>query len=90
MTTMDKKKDYMKSYYEKNKERIIQYQKKYNTMNKAQIKEYQQKYSKQEEVLQKKREYYQNNMKKETCPHCQKELSKSYLSYHIFKIHGEN
>lgn len=87
---MDKKKEYMKSYYEKNKDRILTYQKEYNTKNKSHIKEYQKEYSRKENVLQKKREYYQNTVKKETCPHCQKELSKSYLSYHIFKIHGKS
>ena len=91
MTSVVKKKEYMKSYYEKNKQRILDYQKKYNKKNIGHIKEYQKEYSKKEDVLKKKREYYQNNVKKEKepGPHCHKELSKSYLQYHIFKIHGK-
>lgn len=85
-----RKSEYMKSYYAKNKLRILEYQKKYNEVNKNKIQKYQQDYSKQDYVKQKKTLYYEKNIRKEkeSCPHCQKELSKSYLPFHIFKIHN--
>lgn len=67
--------EYKKEYYQRNKERILEYQKEYNKENYEKIKLYQKNYQKD---LKKK---------KVPCPYCHKYLTKSYLDYHIFKIH---
>lgn len=77
--------NYKKEYYQRNKDIILEYQKKYNKLNYNKRKEYQKKYHKKEEIIKKKQEYFK---KKEKCPHCYKELSHTYLSFHIFKFHS--
>lgn len=77
--------NYKKEYYQRNKERIIEYQKEYNKKNYEKRREYQKKYHQKEDIKRKKEEY---SKQKEKCPYCMKELSQTYISYHIFKFHS--
>ena len=68
-------------WYQNNKEKMAKHMKEYNQNNK-------------EKFAKQKKEYYQNNKDKYSqinkqkvrCPHCDKELSKSYLTSHIKKF----
>jgi hypothetical protein len=75
-----KKQEYMKSYYERNKEHRKSYQEEYNKMNKMKIKEYQ-------------RAYFQKRQEKKpdkvSCPVCFKFLSERYLKTHMNNIHHD-
>ena len=73
-----RKKNYMKTYYEKNKPKRIEYQQRYNKINQEKIKEYQRKY-----FSEKKQDFG-----KTQCPICFKFLTERYLKVHIKKYHN--
>ena len=62
----EKKKKYLKEYYQNNKEYQKEYQKKYRLENKEKISKEQKKYSleNKEKLKENKKEYYQNNKEK--------------------------
>ena len=86
-----------KEYYQNNKEKIAEYRQN----NKDKTKEYNYKYRQEhkDEMKKSKSKYYQEhkdkysqkNKQKVSCPYCDKELSKSYLTRHIKKsCKGQN
>ena len=74
------KKEYMKQYYQKNRERILQrtkeYKKQYRKDNIETIKEYQKQYCKnnKERISEQKKQYYQDNIEKA------KEYARQYVN----------
>jgi hypothetical protein len=79
-TASVKKQEYMKSYYQRNKEYRKSYQEEYNQKNKMKIKEYQKAY------FQKRQE---KKPEKVTCPVCVKFLSARYLKTHMNNVHQD-
>ena len=78
--TKEKRAEYNKAYYQKNKEQILEYQKEYNQENKEQIKEQKAEYNKEynkenkEQIAEYKKEYYKEN--KEQIKEYKKEYDK--------------
>ncbi len=74
---MDKKREYMKTYYERHRESRLEYQGTYNKKNKDVIKEYQKKYHSEKS----------QNVPRVRCEICMKYLSFKYFPIHVKKFH---
>ena len=74
---MDKKREYMKTYYERHRDSRLEYQGSYNKKNKEVIKEYQKKYHSEKS----------QNAPRVRCEICMKYLSFKYFPIHVKKFH---